>query len=209
LRYHRLTIEKQLWNRGIALIAGIDEVGRGPLAGPVFACAAVFEKNFFLADVQDSKKISSQKREGLAPVLQKNALSWAIGTASVIEIDQINIRQATFLAMRRALASLSVQPDYLLIDGENLPAAPYDSMGVIQGDQRSFTIAAASIIAKVERDKLMIRLDKEYPDYKFAKNKGYGTAEHIRALKMLGPSPYHRQTFLTKILNEKPTEGKR
>lgn len=207
--YHRLTVEKQLWDQGLSLIAGIDEVGRGPLAGPVFACAVIFEKDFFLAKVQDSKKISAHDREWLAPILRRNALAWAIGTASEIEIDQINIRQATFLAMRRAINNLEVQPDYLLIDGENLPDVAYGSRGIIRGDQLSFTIGAASIIAKVERDKLMIRLDSEYPSYKFAKNKGYGTAEHIRILKMLGPSPYHRLSFLSKILNGKSTEGNR
>lgn len=204
---HRLKIEKQLWNKGINFIAGIDEVGRGPLAGPVFACAVIFERNFFLKEVRDSKKTSSQQREFLAPLLQKVALSWAIGTASVQEIDQINIRQATFLAMRRAVETLKIKPDYLLVDGEDLPHPPYNSMGVIHGDQISFTIGAASIIAKVERDKFMMKLDDSYPNYKFAKNKGYGTAEHIRVLKQIGPSPHHRNSFLTRILCGKLTEA--
>jgi ribonuclease HII len=203
---HRLEIEKQLWNKGNNFIAGIDEVGRGPLAGPVFACAVIFKRDFFLKEVRDSKKTSSQQRECLAPLLQEMALSWAIGTASVQEIDQINIRQATFLAMRRAVESLKIKPDYLLVDGENLTHPPYNSMGVIHGDQISFTIGAASIIAKVERDNFMMKLDDSYPYYKFAKNKGYGTAEHIKILKQIGPSPQHRISFLTRILNGKMTE---
>ena len=198
--YKNLAIEQNIWQAGYRFLAGIDEVGRGPLAGPVFACAVIFDPTFYHADVRDSKQLVKGKRESLAEILRNKALDCGIGHASVTEIDEINIRQATFKAMHRALAALTVSPDYLLIDGENLPDAPCPSQGIIRGDVDSFTISAASIIAKVARDKYMQKLDQVYPVYKFAKNKGYGTAEHIDALHTKGPSPYHRKTFLTKIL---------
>jgi len=197
-----LCLEKALWQRGVSLIAGVDEVGRGPLAGPVFACAVIFAKHFFLAGVQDSKMLTEKQRQYLDPFLRQNAISYALGAASVQEIDEINIRQATILAMNRAIEKLIIKPDYLLIDGENIPNTSCASMGVVQGDQKSFTIAAASIIAKVARDNLMRNIDEKYPQYRFAKNKGYGTAEHIQVLKRIGPSPYHRHTFLKKILGD-------
>jgi ribonuclease HII len=144
--------------------------------------------------------ISESQRLYLEPLLRKNAAAYAIGSASVQEVDSFNIRQATFIAMNRAIKKLRIAPDFVLVDGENLPNAPCASRGIIRGDQKSFTIAAASIIAKVARDNLMRALDVEFPQYRFAKNKGYGTAEHIQILKRIGPSPYHRRTFLNKIL---------
>jgi len=195
-----LRFESELWAEGYNFVAGIDEVGRGPLAGPVTACAAIFGRDFYLDEVQDSKKLTPAKREYLANILCEQAVSWSLGSASVEEIEKVNIRQATFIAMRRAIESLNTKPDFVLIDGENLPQAIYASKGVVKGDSLSFTIGAASIIAKVNRDTYMQTLDKEYPVYKFAKNKGYGTAEHIQALKEHGPSPYHRRSFLGKIL---------
>ena len=198
--YKNLTIEQNIWQAGYHFLAGLDEVGRGPLAGPVMACAVIFDPTYYHADVRDSKQLAKGKRESLAKMLREKALAYGIGHASVIEIDEINIRQATFRAMHRALAALPVNPDFLIVDGENLPDAPCPSRGITRGDVDSFTISAASIIAKVARDQYMQQLDQVYPAYKFAKNKGYGTAEHIDALHTNGPSPYHRKTFLTKIL---------
>jgi ribonuclease HII len=176
----RLHFERAIWDSGIDYIVGVDEVGRGPLAGPVYACAVVFDKGYFLAGVRDSKELSAKRREELAATLSKNAVSWSLGVAEVDEIDRCNIRQATFRAMRRAIAGLKIIPEYIIIDGEALPGISYPSCGITKGDKKSFTIGAASIIAKVFRDNYMIEIDKEYPAYHFKKNKGYGTAEHIR-----------------------------
>lgn len=194
-----LFFEKQLWQKGYSAIAGIDEVGRGPLAGPVYACAVIFHRSYFQAGVRDSKKVSEKKRIILSNLLTGHALSWAIGQASVAEIDEMNIRQATFLAMKRAVKGLQIPADYLLIDGEEIPGVSLPMTALIKGDARSFTIGAASIIAKVKRDTYMLHLDRVYPSYGFKTNKGYGTAEHIRALKLHGVTPYHRNTFLKKI----------
>ena len=200
MRNNNLQIETRLRDKGYQVIAGVDEVGRGPLAGPVYACAAAFDASFYHEEVRDSKKLSWQKRQKLAGIIRAGALSLGIGIASVAEIEEINIRQATFLAMRRALAELTVRPDFLLIDGEILPESPYPAKGIIHGDDVSFTIGAASIIAKVARDQYMQELDSDYPEYRFANNKGYGTAEHISAIRMYGPTPHHRRSFLGKIL---------
>lgn len=197
----RLSYEKKLWQQGYNFIAGIDEVGRGPLAGAVYACAIIFKKEIFIPEVRDSKKLSEKKRELLFELIRENAVSFAIGTANEKEIDTINIRQSTFLAMRRAVEGLKIQPDYLVVDGFDLPESNIPSEGIIKGDDKSFTIAAASIIAKVSRDAYMKDLDKKYPNYKFAKNKGYGTKEHIEAIKKYGITPVHRKSFLTKIVD--------
>jgi len=201
LHIDRLFYEKQIWQLGFNRIAGIDEVGRGPLAGPVFACAVIFSTTYFNHEVRDSKKIAAKKRVILAKLLCTNAAAWAIGQASVHEIDALNIRQATFLAMRRALVGLDMHADYLLVDGENIPDVDLPMTALIKGDNKSFTIAAASIIAKVNRDAFMVRLNDVYPQYGFDRNKGYGTAEHIRALRVHGTSPHHRKSFLGKIIN--------
>lgn len=198
----RLIYEKKLWKQGYHFIAGIDEAGRGPLAGSVYACAIIFKKDFIINEVRDSKKLSEKKRDLLFGLIKKNALAFAIGIASEKEIDKINIRQASFLAMNRAVANLQLKPDYLLIDGFGLPDSDVPSQGIIKGDDMSFTIAAASIIAKVSRDVYMKDLDKKYPQYKFAKNKGYGTKEHIEAIKKYGITPVHRKSFLTKIIDK-------
>jgi ribonuclease HII len=200
LKLDPLYYEKELWKQGFSSIAGIDEVGRGPLAGPVYACAVIFNAAYFHHDVRDSKKITAKKRIELAKILSENASAWAIGQASVGEIDRLNIRQATFLAMKRAFESLQSHPDYLLVDGEKIPEIDLPMMGLVKGDEKSFTIGAASIIAKVARDTYMIKLNEEYPLYGFERNKGYGTAEHIRALQVHGASPHHRRSFLNKIL---------
>jgi ribonuclease HII len=201
LQMDRLHYEKKLWQRGFNHIAGVDEVGRGPLAGPVYACAVVFNTTFFHNEVRDSKKIAENKRTALARMLCEKAAAWRIGQASAAEIDALNIRQATFLAMRRALVGLDIQVDYILVDGENIPKVALPMTALIKGDEKSFTIGAASIIAKVSRDAYMIRLNDAYPQYGFKRNKGYGTAEHIRALHLYGISPHHRKSFLGKILN--------
>jgi len=202
-----LHFEQRYWQAGKNLIAGVDEVGRGPLAGPVLAGAVIFEKNYCLPGVRDSKKLSSQKRMEFAAIIKRQAICWAIGSAGVDEIERYNIRQATFLAMRRALAALTSRPDFILIDGENLSAIPYDSIGIIGGDDKSFTIAAASIVAKVERDRIMVELDQDYPLYRFARNKGYGTQEHIQILRRYGPSIQHRRSFLKKIIPSPASPG--
>ena len=189
-----------MWDQDYCYLAGIDEVGRGPLAGPVVACAIIFDKSYYNKDVRDSKSLSEKKRDQLSEILRSQAVSFNVGEACVQEIEQYNIRQATFMAMRRAVSGLSVSPDFLLVDGENLPDSPVPSLGIVKGDQKSFSISAASIVAKVARDNYMKELEREYPQYKFAKNKGYGTKEHIQAIKQLGPSPHHRKSFLKKIL---------
>jgi len=201
MRIDRLVYEKKLWQQGYKFIAGTDEVGRGPLAGAVYACAVIFEKYFIFPEVKDSKKLSEKKREFLFELIMKEAVCHSIGIATEKEIDTINIRQASFLAMHRAIESLEIQPDYLLVDGFDLPEVKIPSEGIIKGDDKSFTIAAASIIAKVSRDAYMKDLDKKYPNYKFAKNKGYGTKEHIEAIKKYGITPVHRKSFLTRIIN--------
>lgn len=202
MRIINLEIETRLRENGYRVIAGVDEVGRGPLAGPVYACAVAMDDGFYHAEVRDSKKLTLEKRERLDRIIRSGALSVGIGVASVPEIEKFNIRQATFLAMRRALAELTVKPDFALIDGEMLPNSPVPAQGIIHGDDKSFTIGAASIIAKVARDQYMQELDSDYPEYRFAKNKGYGTAEHISAIRMYGPTPHHRHSFLGNILAE-------
>jgi ribonuclease HII len=194
-----LIIEERLWQAGFHHVCGVDEVGRGSLAGPVMACAVIFEKGYYKSDVVDSKMISSKKRNILEQVLVSEAVEWKVGLATEKEIDYLNIRQATFLAMRRAINALKIIPDYALVDGERLPNGICSSLGIIKGDQKSFTIAAASIIAKERRDALMIEKSQIYPAYRFEKNKGYGTKEHIEAILREGDSSFHRETFLKKL----------
>ena len=201
----RLTIERSLWEKGIVRIAGIDEAGRGPLAGPVVAAAVIFGRNFMLDGVKDSKKLSAVQREKHYGDIMNKAITWGVGMATHEEIDAINILQATLLAMRRALSALAFPPDYLLVDGRDLPQLSPSGRAVIKGDDRSFTIAAASIIAKVTRDRLMVALHERYPDYGFDRHKGYGTAAHRDMILKFGSCPVHRLTFLRKILPEKTT----
>jgi ribonuclease HII len=163
------------------------------------ACAVIFEKDYFRSDVVDSKLISSKRRRILEMILVSEAIDWKIGIATANEIDYLNIRQATFLAMRRAINSLKISPDFALVDGERLPNGICPSTGIIKGDRVSFTIAAASIIAKEQRDALMIEKSRTYPEYRFEKNKGYGTKEHIEAILSNGDSSFHRETFLKKL----------
>jgi ribonuclease HII len=177
------------------LIAGVDEAGRGPLAGPVVAGAVILNPAKFIDGLRDSKKLSEKKREALCQLIQANALSWGLGIATVAEIDSINILQASLLAMQRAVAALAIQPKMALIDGNICPKLACPSQALIRGDDISPAISAASIIAKVTRDRLMQVLDLEHPGYGFAQHKGYGTVMHLEALITLGPSAVHRMSF--------------
>ena len=181
-------------------ICGIDEVGRGPLAGPVVACAVILPKDCNILYINDSKKLSEKKREELYDVIMKEALAVGIGYATHTRIDEINILQATYEAMREAISKLEVKPDILLNDAVTIPGVDVRQIPIIKGDAKSMSIAAASIIAKVTRDRLMVEFDKAYPVYHFAENKGYGSAVHIAAIKEVGPSPIHRQSFIKNFL---------
>lgn len=187
--------EQRLWSDGYSLVAGIDEAGMSPLAGPVVAAAIILPKDYRLAGVDDSKKLSASKREYLAIELKKHALAWAIGSALPSEIDEINIYHAGLLAMRRAAEGLDPQPDALLIDARPLKAVPLRQESIVKGDQESFSIAAASILAKTNRDALMCALDERFPEYGFAKHKGYPVAAHVNALRRFGACPEHRRSF--------------
>ena len=177
------------------LLAGVDEVGRGPLAGDVVAAAVVLDPNRPIEGLRDSKKLSETRREALAAQVRERALSWCVARASVAEIDQLNILQASLLAMKRAVAGLSQQPEYVLVDGNRLPRWDYPSQPVVKGDDRVAAIAAASILAKVQRDAELVALEAEYPGYGFARHKGYPTAAHLEALRTLGVTPQHRRSF--------------
>ena len=177
-------------------IAGIDEVGRGPLAGPVVTCAVILPKDFNVLYINDSKKLTEKKREELYDIIMKEAVAVGIGIESPKVIDDINILQATYSAMRKAIEALEVKPDLLLNDAVTIPMVDIKQVPIIKGDAKSISIAAASIIAKVTRDRMMVEFDKIYPEYDFAGNKGYGSATHIEALKKIGPTPIHRQSFI-------------
>jgi ribonuclease HII len=189
--------ENRLRLKGYKLVAGIDEAGRGSLAGPVVAGAVILPLGHlpWLQQVRDSKEISPRKREYLSAIIAKEVLGVGVGVVSPGVIDSINILQATYLAMERAIRNLPFLPDFLLVDGLNLPHCRFLQEGIIKGDKLSLSIACASIIAKVSRDHIMEKLDKIYPGYGFAKHKGYGTREHIFKLQRLGPSVIHRQSF--------------
>ncbi len=196
-------IENSLYDKGYELVAGIDEAGRGPLAGPVCAAAVILPKDLVIDGINDSKKLTEKRRELLFDVITKSAIAYSIEFVSPEVIDEINIRQATSLAMHNALKNLETKADFVIIDGnDNIPyEIPFEY--VIKGDAKSQTIAAASILAKVSRDRLMTELDKEYPEYCFAKHKGYGTKAHIEAIQKFGVSPVHRKTFMTaKVLGK-------
>lgn len=177
-------------------ICGIDEVGRGPLAGPVVAAAVILPKDCDILYINDSKKLSEKKREELYDVIMEKAVAVGVGYASCERIDEINILQATYEAMREAISKLSVKPDILLNDAVTIPQVEIKQVPIIKGDAKSISIGAASIIAKVTRDRLMVQYDEVFPEYKFASNKGYGSAAHIAALKEHGPCPIHRSTFI-------------
>lgn len=181
---------------GYEYIAGIDEVGRGPLAGPVVACAVILPKDCDILYINDSKQLTEKKREALYEQIISSAVSYGIGISSPQRIDEINILQADYEAMREAIGKLSAAPELLLNDAVTIPKVQIPQVPIIKGDTKSISIAAASIVAKVFRDRMMVEYDKEYPGYGFASNKGYGSEEHVRALKKLGPCPIHRRSFL-------------
>ena len=194
--------EKEAAQKGYSAGCGIDEAGRGPLAGPVFAAAVILPAEVEIPGLNDSKKLTAKKREALFPLIQEKAVSWSVAFATESEIDEINILQATYLAMRRACEGLSVPADYALVDGNRMPPLSMPGETIVKGDGLSASIAAASVLAKVSRDRLMLELDSLYPEYQFAKHKGYGTALHVDLLRKYGPCPIHRRSFLTKILKD-------
>ncbi|MBU4561501.1 ribonuclease HII [bacterium] len=187
--------ERRMKKKGYQLIAGVDEVGRGSLAGPVVACALILPTKCRIPGLNDSKKLTPKKREELYPLIKRKALAIGLGRVGERKIDGINILKATHLAMKRAISHLGTRPDLLLVDGFKIPGVEIPQEAIIRGDEKSASIAAASIIAKVTRDRLMVRCHKRHPEYGFHRHKGYGTERHIRALKRNGPSRIHRRTF--------------
>ena len=177
-------------------VCGIDEVGRGPFAGPVVACAVILPKDCNILYINDSKKLSEKRREELFDIITKEAVAYGIGIVDNTVIDEINILNATYEAMRQAIGKLSVKPDVMLNDAVTIPGVDIKQVPIIKGDAKSISIGAASIVAKVTRDRMMCEYDEVYPGYDFAKNKGYGTAAHIQGLKDIGPCPIHRKTFI-------------
>ena len=196
-------IEDRYFADGVKLICGVDEAGRGPLAGPVCAAAVILPPHIELPGLNDSKKLTDKRRRELYPMIKEAAVAYGIGFASHEEIDEINILQATYLAMERAIAQLRVSPDLLLIDGNRAKDFGIPAQTVVKGDSLSASIAAASVLAKVTRDDLMLEAAKEYPQYGFEVHKGYGTKAHYEALTGFGISPIHRRTFLKKFYGEK------
>ena len=196
-------IEDSFYADGVKVICGVDEAGRGPLAGPVCAAAVILPEHLEIPGLTDSKKLTDKKRRELFPIIKEQAIAYGIGLASEKEIDEINILQATFLAMQRALDQLAVKPDLALIDGNREKDFGVPVKTVVKGDSLSMNIAAASILAKVTRDDLMVQLAEEYPQYGFEIHKGYGTKAHYAALTEHGTSPIHRMSFLKKFYGEK------
>ncbi len=187
--------ERAKWAEGFERVAGVDEAGVAPLAGPVVAAACILPRDYRPAGVDDSKKLTAKRREALEVEIKLNAIAWAIGLAEVEEIDSINILQGRMLAMRRAVLELKTKPDFLLIDGDRLPKLELPREAIVGGDAKSLSIAAASILAKTHRDRMMVALAESYPGYGFEKHKGYPTPLHFEALERLGPSPIHRRSF--------------
>ena len=202
--YDMLRYEKFHMKQGYKIICGVDEAGRGPLAGPVCAAAVIFPPGLVLKDVNDSKKLTEKKREELFDIIREKALAYNIAWASVEEIEEINILNAAMLAMKRAVEGLSVEPDFVIVDGNKKPPIDIPCEAVIKGDALSQSIAAASILAKVSRDRLMLELAPEYPEYCFEKHKGYGTKLHRERLLEYGPCKLHRPSFLKKIFDPSP-----
>ena len=195
-------IENSLYAEGYKMICGVDEAGRGPLAGPVCAAAVILPKGLVIPGLNDSKKLTDKRRRELMPIIKEQALAYGIAFATHEEIDQINILQATFLAMERAMAQLEIKPELALIDGNRQKDFGINVETVVKGDSRSANIAAASVLAKVTRDDYMEAMAAEYPGYGFEVHKGYGTKAHYEALRALGPSPIHRMTFLKKFYGQ-------
>jgi len=197
-----LASEEALWRRGVRYVAGVDEAGRGPLAGPVVAAAVIFPSGLRIAGVDDSKKLTAARREQLFTVISENAIAVGVGIVGHEEIDESNILRATYKAMHGALASLAVPAEHVLVDGNRFVGSGIPFTTIVDGDARCHAIAAASIVAKVTRDRLMCAYDLLYPGYGFARHKGYGTAAHREALERLGMCPIHRRTFLGNFLAE-------
>ena len=195
-----LYYENLYGKNGEKIVCGVDEAGRGPLAGRVYAAAVIMPQSVIVDGVNDSKKLTEKKRENLFEKITENALSYSIAWADEKEIDEINILQSTYLAMKRAVERLKTKPDIVLVDGNRLPEFGIPAKSIVKGDSLSHSIACASILAKVSRDRYMCKEAEKYPEYLFEKHKGYGTKLHIEALKKYGPSPIHRKTFLKKIL---------
>ena len=196
-------IEQSWFDRGVEMICGVDEAGRGPLAGPVCAAAVILPRNLEIPGLDDSKKLSDKRRRELFPIIKEKAIAYGIAFANHTEIDEINILQATYLAMERAINQLQVNPQLALIDGNRAKDFGIPAETVVHGDSRSASIAAASILAKVTRDDYMLQMNEQYPGYGFDIHKGYGTRAHYAALTEKGPSEIHRMTFLKKFYGEK------
>lgn len=190
-----LEFEKEALAKGYKSVCGVDEAGRGPLAGPVCAAAVILPEGVIIDGVNDSKKLSEKKRESLFDVIREQALSYSIAYATVDEIEEINILNATMLAMRRAIDGLDIKADYAMIDGNKIPPIDIDAECIVKGDAKSMSIACASILAKVSRDRLLYKYAEEYPMYGFDKHKGYGTKVHREAILKYGPCPYHRKSL--------------
>ncbi len=195
-------IENEYYDRQYSAVCGIDEAGRGPLAGPVYAAAVILPRDAVILGLDDSKKLTEKKREALFDIITEKAIAYSIGFADEKEIDEINILQATFLAMKRAVDALSVKPDFALVDGNQDPKLGIDTLTVVKGDAKSMSIAAASVLAKVSRDRFMLEAAQKYPQYEFGKHKGYGTKLHYERIKQYGICDIHRKTFLKKIIGE-------
>ncbi len=192
--------ENECYNKGYVYIGGIDEAGRGPLAGPVVAAVVVFKPNTKIEGINDSKKLSEAKRDELFDIIKEQALDYGIGIVNNNDIDEVNILNATYMAMKKAINCLEKTPDYLLIDATTIPGVQVDQKPIIKGDSKSISIAAASILAKVTRDSIMYQYDEMYPEYGFKGHKGYGTKEHYEAIEKHGITPIHRKSFLKNVL---------
>ena len=190
------SIEQELHAQGFTCVCGVDEAGRGPLCGPVFAAACILPDGLYIEGLNDSKKLTEKKREKLFDIIKKEAVAYSIASADVEEINEMNILEADLLAMRRAIDGLGVKADFAIIDGNIARDFQIPARAVVKGDSKSMSIAAASVLAKVARDRLCLELDREYPQYGIAKHKGYGTKEHMDALRKYGPSPIHRKKFI-------------
>ena len=204
-----LKYENELWQQGFKFVAGVDEAGVGPLAGPVVAAAAILPEGYKLRELNDSKKLSAEQREELAVQIKTDAVAWAVAQAEPVEIDRLNIYHAGLLAMRRAVEALAQKPDYVLVDARTIPVIKQPQRGIIKGDSLSASIAAASVLAKTARDALMDEFERDYPGYGFAAHKGYPTPEHFAALRQHGARPIHRRCFrpVREVLGIEPQQG--
>jgi ribonuclease HII len=204
-----LEFETPLWEAGVERIAGVDEAGVGPLAGPVVAAAVILPRSLRPRGLDDSKQLDQPARDRLAAEVKAGALAWGVGLATHLEVDALNVYQASLLAMRRAVESLSPSPQHLLVDARRVPGVPWPQQGIVKGDARSLSIAAASVIAKTTRDAMMVEAEARFPGYGFARHKGYGAPEHLEALRRLGPCELHRRSFapVREALGGHPVQG--